>query len=727
MTVTHTDILRYARSAEDGFAEAVKRMEASELRILIDKADAAYYRPGIGAIMSDAEYDLLKPALKILAPDDERITRVGPQYDAAELRNKVTHNIPMGSLDNTDNGIAGYTDWYEKICHQLGVAQVDVLVSLKVDGASVCMTYGGDGKLQRVATRGNGTVGENITINGANFQNVPTVIAGGYDVRGEAILYVKDYQEIRARDAGVPFDQIPERDRGNPRNDGNGILGRDDGKDSNRIRVIGFNIYGTDATTEQEKMDKMRELGFQPVPYKLCKTVEEVVAFHDEVLANRAKLPFEIDGIVVVVNSLEHQKRFITADPKTQLRPKFARAIKFPHKFGHTVLNGVTLTVGHTGAIIPTAQLAEVRIGGVNVTNALLNNWDEIGRLGVAVGDTVEVVLAGDIIPKVTRCVSAGANRVAIAEPHRCPICGEPTTREFRGKKGAVTYCASKQKCPAALYAKIDHWIGTSKKGTGILHIGDTILKALWDNQLVNDPADLYTLTVDQIKDVQLDGGGRIGESRATTIIQQIAAKRVLPLSMFLGALGIDLLGRRRAIILMEAARGELEKLDDWLDDAKLASIQIEGFGDSIRASIRAGIDECRPLIKKLLSVGVVVLDFSAAILTPSDTKDEEKATGEAPATDATRPTGLPFSGWSFCFTGTRAYIDDVVRLGGEIKSGVSRGLTFLVQKDPMSRSNKTQKAESYGTTIVGIDYLKQAIDGKVTLAPKPQPQQTDE
>jgi len=721
--MTHNDLLRIARSAVDGFAVAVGRMSLNELCLLIDKADAAYYRPKTGAIMTDAEYDTLKSAIKLLAPNDERNTRVGPVYDAAELRNKVTHNIPMGSLDNTDNGIVGYADWYDGICKKLGVSQVDIMLSLKIDGASVCMTYSGDGKLNRVATRGNGIVGEDITVNAANFQNVPTIIAGSHsnvgsmllmDVRGEAILYIKDYRQIRERDHGVAFDKIPERDRGNPRNDGNGMLGRDNGQDSEKIRVIAFNIYGTNAKTEVEKMEAMRELGFQPVPYKLCKSVEDVITFHDEVLAGRYKLPFEIDGIVAVVNSIEQQKAFITADPKTQLRPKYARAIKFPHKFGHTILEGVTLTVGHTGAIIPTAQLKEVRIGGVNVTNALLNNWDEIVRLGVAIGDTVEVVLAGDIIPKVIRRVTASSNRVVIVEPHRCPVCGEPTTREFRGKKGAVTYCASKQKCPAASYAKIDHWIGTSKKGTGILHIGDTILKALWDNQLVSDPADLYTLAVDQIKDIQLDGGGRIGESRATTIIQQIAAKKVLPLSMFLGALGIDLLGRRRAIILMEAARGELEKLDDWLDDTKLASIQTEGFGDSIRASIRAGIDECRPLIKKLLSVGVVALDFSTAISTPSDTKDVDGATEEA--SDAARPVGLPFSGITCCWTGTRAYIDDFQRLGGTVKSGISKGLHYLVQADPESKSNKTLKAESYGTKIISIEYLKMAIDGKVSL-----------
>lgn len=684
---------------EAGFAEAVDALGISELCDLIDKADIRYYRPGLSSIMTDAEYDLLKQKLKEFDHENERLTRVGSPYSVADLRNKVTHNIPMGSLDNTDNGISGFQDWIDFLNKKLGHVPA-IFASLKIDGGSICATYE-NGKLVRVATRGNGEVGDDITVNGMNFIDLPTTLPQPLtiDVRGEAILYKDDFNFICDRD------QIPEEERSNPRNVGNGILGRDDGRDSDRLHFISFNLEGEETQTEVAKMQLLKSLGFQPVPHKLCVTVDSFMAFYNSIVEKRDMLPFEIDGIVVVVNEIAQQKPFITSDVKTRLRPKYARAVKFQHKSNRTELVDVLLTVGHTGAIIPTAVLKEVRVGGVNVTHALLNNWDEIARLGVAIGDTVEVVLAGDIIPKITRVVQVGANRKPILEPHRCPACGDVASREYRNKKGAVTYC-SNQDCHAAKLAKVNQWIGTSKKGVGILGIGDTILKALWDNNLIQDPADLYTLTVDQLKDVKLDGDVRIGNSRATQIVANIADKRRLPLHVFLGSLGIDLLGRRRVKLLAESSSGQLTKLEHWLDNNLLSTIKLPGFGDTIRESIVAGIEENRRLIDKLLSVGVTI-----------DGEQSEEQT-ESAQCESSESSDKPFAGFSFCLTGTRSYQDDIERLGGTIKSGVSKGLTFLVQADPLSTSNKTKKAEEYGTAIISIDYLKQAIDGHVKLDP---------
>lgn len=696
------------------FAAAVKRLSVAQLQDLIDKADSSYYRPGVQPIMTDSEYDLLRPALAALAPDDVRIKRVGVPYAAAELRNKVQHTIPMGSLDNTDDGILGYEPWYDSVATQLGKLP-EVCASLKIDGGSVCASYK-DGKLVRVASRGNGEVGEDITANAVNFQHLPTVLPQSVDieVRGEAILFTADFRAICERDLGKPWADIQEGEVSNARNVGNGCFGRDDGRDSEKMQLIAFNVVsnsGLHLPTEAAKFAFLKSLGFQPVPHKICKTVAEFKDFYTSVLDGRGNLPFAIDGVVVCLNEVADQDVFVTADKKSRLRPKYAKAVKFPHYFNTTVLKDVLLTVGHTGAIIPTAVLEEVRVGGVNVTHALLNNWDEINRLGVAIGDVVEVVLSGDIIPKITRCVSKGVQRQIITEPQRCPVCGEPTTRTMRGKPGAVLYC-SNDNCPAAALGKIDHWIGTSKKGTGILGIGDTILKALWDNKLVNDAADLYTLTADSMKDVTLDGGGRIGESRAAEIVRNIAAKKCLPLHVFLGSLGIDLLGRRRVEILRKAANGQLDTLADWLDDAKLATIQIPGFGDTIRDSIRTGLQLARPLIDKLLSVGVTIQAEGQD--QPKDAVDEPAIADSQVA--ATPDAGKPFTGITCCWTGTRAYINDFERMGGTVKSGVVKGLHLLVQKDVTSNSNKTIKAEGYGTKIISLSCLKDLIDGNITI-----------
>jgi DNA ligase (NAD+) len=696
-------LIENLRDDPEGFGVAVTNLDVLTLQQLIDKADNAYYRPGQDQIMEDSEYDLLRPALKTIAPDDERVTRVGAPYDVSELRNKVEHPIPMGSLDNTDDMIAGYQPWLEKVSDKVKVKpdNVGVMASLKVDGGSIRARYE-DGKLVQVATRGNGEVGEDITANGVSFRYLPSVLPEPLtmDVRGEAVLYVDDYKAIKERDEGIPFDQIQERDRSNPRNIGNGVFGRDDGQDAEKLRFLAFNVEFEDAdyTTEESKYQFLKSMGFKVVPHKLCLSIQDLLDFYNSTADGRDKLPFEIDGVVVCLNVFDQQELFITKDIKSRLRPKFARAIKFPHKASTTVLESVTISHGHTGSIVPTANLKEVRIGGVNVTSALLNNWDEIERLGVQLGDEVEVILAGDIIPKVIRVVKKGANRQPITEPARCPACGEVTTRDLRGEKGAVTFCSQRSQCPPAKMGKIDHWIGTQKKGVGILGIGDTILKTLWDEQIIEDAADLYTMTIIQIQDLEMDGGVRIGESRASKIIQETIDKSTMSLSTFLGSLGINLLGRRRVQQLQEAANGELDTLTQWLDLEKWKTIKIPGLGTAIRESIIDGLTENSALIDKLISNGVKI-EYP-----------------KKPDVDAN--ADLPFSGMSFCLTGTRAFQDEIVELGGVLKSGVSKTLTFLVQKDPLSTSNKTRKAESYGVKVIGIDYLEKAVKGEVTLEP---------
>lgn len=681
-------------------------MDITKLRNTIDKADLAYYRTGCEPIMSDVEYDNLRSQLRELCPNDPRLTRVGTPYSADEIGTKVNHTIPMGSLDNTDDGIVGFQPWYESISQKIG-CNPDILMSTKIDGSSIAATYR-SGKLVLVATRGNGEIGEDVTANGARFRHLPMTLTEEIDaeVRGEAILYKHDFVAICDRD------NIPQEERSNPRNVGNGIIGREDGTDSDLITYLAFNIFtGRKYATQLEKFEHLNKLGFKPVPHKLCESPKHVQDFYNVLASGRDDLPFEIDGAVVVCNSIAHQEMFITKDVKSVLRPKYARAIKFPHKSNITKLLNIVTTVGHTGAIIPTAVLQEVRIGGVNVSNALLNNWDEIKRLDVAYNDDVEVVLAGDIIPKIIRVVNKSPDRTPIDEPKYCPGCGDVTTRERHGKKGAVTYCSNK-KCPEAMFQKVDHWIGSSKKGVGILGIGDTMLRAIWTEGIISDPADLYTVTVEQIENVVLNGGMRIGRARAEQIVQNIRSKRCIPLATFLGSLGIDLLGRRRVKLLAEASGGKLTTLADWMDIEKLRTITIDGLGDTIRESIVDGISDNLDLIKKFLANGVTIQGESEGKMNENTNVVPSSVVNDQPS----EVSGKPFAGLSFCFTGTRDGVEDVERLGGTIKSGVSKGLTYLVQKDALSVSNKTKKADEYGVKIISIDYLKKAVAGEAKL-----------
>jgi DNA ligase (NAD+) len=670
----------------------------NQLRNQIDKAAQAYYRGDGIPIMTDAEYDGLISQLRELDENDIRLSRVGIPYSPEELRTKIKHPIPMGSLDNTEDGINGLGKWLNDMI-SVATDGLSICASLKVDGSSIRLRYQ-KGVLVEAASRGNGEVGEDITANVANFSNIPIVLADpiDIDVRGEAILYLEDYKQIRSRQFGCDFDEIGEKDRSNPRNIGNGIISRDDGTDSDKMRFLAFNAAtDQESDTEISKLELINNLGFEVVPHRLCNSIDQIKDYYQEVSANRDSLPFEIDGLVVCINEMSQQKQHVSDDVKTRLRPKYARAIKFTNKSSITTLLDVELSIGHTGAIVPTAILEQVRIGGVNVTHSLLNNWDEINRLGVCIGDRVEVVLAGDIIPKIIRVAEPSHGRKTIVEPIECPSCGAATTRENRGKQGAVTYCSNKQ-CSEVMLRKIDKWIGSSKSGVGILGIGDVILKTLWDQGIVRDPADLYVITLDQIKDLELDGGGRIGKPRAIEILNNIRNNSDLGLDVFLGSLGIELLGKRRVKILQKLSDGQLDKLDDWLDDGKLASLQLPGFGDAIRQAIRDGIDENRDLIAKLLSNGVTIKNEGAG-------KVEDKT----------------FSGMTFCFTGTRECIDQVVILGGEIKSSVAKSKPtpdFLVQKDPLSQSSKSKNAEANGhTKIISVDFLRKCLKGEASLS----------
>lgn len=700
-----------------------------EIRQLIDRADSAYYRPGGRTIISDERYDGLRRRLREIDPDDDRLSRVGPPHDIDQLRTKVSHRIPMGSLDNIEEGILGYTDWFDavtqqpmerrpsvmggrgrwtpprKITQQFMERRPSVMASLKLDGASVVANYE-EGVLQRVATRGNGEIGEDITANAILFSDLPTQLGRPVtvSVRGEAILYRQQFREICEREYGVAYEEIDPNEISNPRNVGNGILGRSDGRDSDKIHFVAFNLFGIPTENEQEKYDTLQDLGFSVVPHQLCCDSEQVNEFYELAVESRDHLDYEIDGVVVCLAESAYQRAFITEDRKTLLRPKYARAIKFPHKSNETTLLRVRHTVGHTGAIIPTAVLRKVRVGGVNVEHALLNNWDEIQRLQLRIGDRVEVILAGDIIPKIIRRIPRPNSNEVIKEPDKCPSCGEPTTRTFRGqgdakvtcqftgsrittfrgKKSANTYCGNSKECSAVKFAKIKHFVGDRQKGIGLLGLGDTTLHALWNEALVEEPADLFRLTVDDIKNLVLPGGVRLGESRARSIVDEIQKHKTLPLPKLLGSLGIDLLGSRRVQLFQEHG---LTKLEDWLDDEKLANIQIPGLGEVVRQSIREGIDRNRELLQRLIEVGVQV--------------------ESAPAVEATHQ---PLAGKSFCLTGTREMSDEIQRLGGTIKNSVSRQLDYLVQKDAESISSKSKKARQYGIKIISIQQLRDAI-----------------
>ncbi len=418
----------------------ITAFELSELRSQIDRAAQAYYAPGCKPIITDTEYDALIANLREIAPEDPRLSQVGPVYSYAELRTKVQHRSVMGSLDNMPGGMAGFSEWYTDLCDKAG-KPVDLVLSHKLDGNSIELVYE-NGKLVQASTRGNGTVGDDITANAVLWQGVPTTLPGNFNlvVRGEVMLFSNDFKRLNE---GLEGDDA----HANPRNLCNGIIGRKDGEDNQFVRFLAFNVIEDKAATMQLRYALLKKLGFDVVPHwifaancgdidnKVLEAYEDLEAVEHGGHGNRSKLDYEIDGLVVTANDLAIQQA-LTVATRDELRPKYARAIKFVSFAATTTVIGCEITEGHDGSLAPTAKLEPVRVGGVTVSSALLNNWNEdsenLSAAHIAIGDVVEVALAGDIIPKCTSIVSP---------VFRHPATGfVGTIKEFEEKFGEVYF-----------------------------------------------------------------------------------------------------------------------------------------------------------------------------------------------------------------------------------------------------------------------------------------------
>ena len=404
----------------------------AELRSAIDRTAQLYHTPGCISPIDDAEYDALMNELRSIDPSDERLTRVGTPYSSSGMRQEVDHKMPMGSLDNTIGSIAGFEPWYANVCSLAGAHSLDVNASLKMDGLSVELIYE-VGKFKQAVTRGNGSVGLDITANAVRWIGVPTVLSAPFSgsIRGECMLYHSEFEQIKQANPG--------EDYSNERNLCSGIAGRTDGKDNEKLHFVAFNFVSEKLKmpTLTHKFKALGMLGFDVVQHRTINidsapehgrqnwVVANITEWFNELASGgREQLPFDIDGLVVIVDSVEVQEK-LTRDEKDALRPRYGRAIKWEAKTGTSTVLGIELTVGHSGAIIPTAKLEPVNVGGVEISSALLNNWnhdsDAPSAAHVAVGDLVVVSRQADVIPKITSVVSSML---------RCPKCGFVGTKD---------------------------------------------------------------------------------------------------------------------------------------------------------------------------------------------------------------------------------------------------------------------------------------------------------
>jgi len=388
-----------------------------------------------------------------------------------------------------------------------------------------------------------------------------------------------------------------------------------------------------------------------------------------------------IDGLVIKLNSVDNQNKLGIASGKY---PKWSTALKFPSPGAITHTTGVELGVGHTGAITPTAIVETVEIGGTNVSRVTLNNWNYIEAMDIAIGDKVKIVKGGDIIPKLVEVLDRPKNRKPIPKPTSCPVCGGKVGQDKNtdGSEAAAIKCKNPD-CPAKITSKFERMV----KKLEILDIGESIIVAMYKAGLLKKMGDIFRLEQNKTKIAALEvGNGVWGESRTQTMIDEVAKKTTMTLDQFLGMLGIDGLGQRRAKMIIEKADGKMDKIENWLDGT-IVEFADEWGVPNIAKPISNGLVEMKNVVNDLLSVVKIT------------------------AVEKNSTNGVP----SFCLTGTlskkRSEIwDDIRAKGFVVHEDLAKGTTYLVQADPSSESSKSKKAKKYGTKVIGENELNKIL-----------------
>jgi DNA ligase (NAD+) len=658
--------------------------------------------------ISDGALDSLKKELfdleekypEFITPDSPT-QRVGGK-PLKEFK-KVKRSKPMLSFNDAFSE-EDMKDWLERISKLLTekeLSQLDFFCELKFDGLAIELVYR-NGILQTGSTRGDGRTGEDVTQNIKTIEAIPlkitcdlsgrdptsslkgstssSVFASGLVVvRGEIFIPKKEFERLNReqRKAGLP-------EYANPRNVAAGSVRQLDPKITASRRLDSF-IYDlvTDfgQKTHQEKHQILKALGFKVNPYsRRCRNLKEVFEFHKYCQEIRKKLPYEVDGIVVVINSDKIFKKLGVVG-KT---PRGAIAFKFPLKQSETVVEDIKVQIGRTGALTPVAYLKPVKVGGVTVSRATLHNEDEIKRLGIKIGDTVIVGRAGDVIPDIVKVIPelrTGREKEFIMPKH-CPACGSGVKR-FSGE--AVYRCLNPD-CFARRRKSLYHFI--SKGAFDVEGLGPKIISRLVENGLVADGADFFGLKEGDI--ISMD---RFAEKSAKNLIKAIQSKKKISLPRFIYALGIRNVGEETARDLAEHF-GSLEKLGK----ASLEDLEkMENIGPIVAESIYKWFRQKRHLrfLEKLKKAGVIVKNLPL----PSESSRFHRG-------------GKKLKGKTFVFTGAleklaRGEAKEKVRdLGGEASESVSQKTDFLVKgKDPGS---KLEKAKKLGIKIINEkEFLK--------------------
>lgn len=684
------------------------RERAAELNRLLDRYAYQYYALD-APVVSDAAFDALVHELRDLGrAHPELVTpdwyteRVGG-YLSNQFAS-VRHAARMYSIDDVMN-LAELDEWLNRVERELGESPAYVC-ELKIDGLGIALTYQ-EGMLVRAATRGDGVMGEDVTANVLTIADVPRYLApaalsrvrsqdGRIEVRGE--VYMPKASFVRLNEENDEAGRPP---FANPRNAAAGSLRQKDpkvtaGRDLATFMYALADMDSTDAATQWEFLGWLREAGFHVNPnVSLCTGAAEVHTFCEEALGRRDGLPYDIDGVVVKVNSFaaQHALGF------TARAPRFFTAYKFPPEEKETLLRAISVQVGRTGVLTPVAEFDPVVVAGSTIARATLHNEDEIHRKDVRVGDTVVVHKAGDVIPEVVGPVLKlrPANAVPFSMPLTCPSCGSPVVHE----EGEVAYRCVSIDCPAQAQERLLHWV--SRPVMDIELLGEKLVGALIDAGLVRDVADFYSLDVGTVAALPTGrfyatrGKGHeagdpipVGLTTAEKVVANIQASRARPFPRVLFGLGIRHVGKTVAESVA-AAFGSIEALAAAAPEDIAA---VNGVGPQIAASIWEflRVPDNIAVIERLRAAGIAL---------------------EGEATAPVRPQTL--AGLTFVLTGTLERwtrdeaAEELKALGAKVSGSVSKKTSYVVAGE--AAGSKLDKARSLGVPVLDEGQLALIIE----------------
>lgn len=616
----------------------------------------------------DSEYDKLLHELIALEEqypefktDTSPTVRVGGEV--MSRFEKVAHDTPMLSLSNAFN--AEELRAFDKRVRDM-VGEVDYMCELKIDGLAVSLKYEG-GRFVQGTTRGDGTIGENITSNLRTIKAIPLTIKNplSFEVRGEAYMPKKSFEKLNAakEEKGEGLFQ-------NPRNAAAGSLRQLDPKLAAKRNLSVFLYSVNDLTelsagTQSEAMDKLDEEGFKTNrERKLVDNIEAVIEYIEYWTEHRNNLDYDIDGIVIKVNDILKQDQM----GFTAKSPRWAIAYKFPAEEVVTVITGIELTVGRTGAITPTAILTPVKVAGTTVARASLHNHELIEEKDIRINDKVIIRKAGDIIPEVVRPILEERTDQAVYEaPTECPGCGHETVKL---EDEVAIRCINPQ-CPAQLVEGMIHFV--SRSAMNIDGLGEKVVRQLFDAELIKDISDIYGLTYDDLIPLE-----RMGEKKVTNLLGAIEASKENSLRKLLVGLGIRFLGAKASELIAQ----EFGSMEEIMKQPAERFIEIPEIGEKIASSIITYTEnqDFRALIDKLAGFGVNM--------------EEDRVEAESEE----------FSGMTFVLTGkleklTRGEAKEMIEnAGGKVTGSVSGNTDIVVAG--AEAGSKLEKAESLGVAV---------------------------